>query len=243
MLVSTYQMIASSWEHCHCVWPSAICIPKPMKSFGSIRTDSHESFLQWVHFIGKRLPKCWIEGPLFESSVIAEGSVEKLLLGKYYNRAVRFHKLLYEALRRLARKAFIEFPGKGESSDLQSPVNTISLDICQETFTETSSSPLFLSLANGFEAYKNSLRQHVRSLAILLMSYFDVRLNMLRASRNEASRRKSQFQGNWDLHLSAIRDMILWCFANNKHTYARYLSTYYSDMTNLSQEYPNALEQ
>ena len=35
--------------------------------------------------------------------------------------------------------------------------------------------------------------------------------------------------------------MIPWCFAYDKHNYARYLSTYY-DMTNLSQEHPDALE-
>ena len=67
------------------------------------------------------------------------------------------------------------------------------------------------------------------------MSYLDIvdiMFNMLRASR----------EGNWDLHLSGIHDMIPWCFTYDKHNYARYLSTYYDDMTNLSQEHPDALK-
>ena len=114
-----------------------------------------------------------------------------------------------------------------ESTDLQSLVNTFSLEICHKTFTETLSSLVFLLLAEHFEAYKDSLRQHGGPLASFWMSYLDIMdimLNMLRASR----------EGNWDLHLSTIHDMISWSFAYDKHNYARYLSTYYNNMTNLS---------
>ena len=38
--------------------------------------------------------------------MIAEGSVSGVLDGRRYNHAVRFHKLMYEALQRLAWKGF-----------------------------------------------------------------------------------------------------------------------------------------
>lgn len=41
-----------------------------------------------------------------ESGVIAEGSVTGVLEERKYNRAVRFHKLMYEALQRLIWKGF-----------------------------------------------------------------------------------------------------------------------------------------
>jgi hypothetical protein len=44
-----------------------------------------------------------------ESGVIAEGSINKVLEGKQYNRAVRLHKLTYEALMRLVWKGFQEW--------------------------------------------------------------------------------------------------------------------------------------
>ncbi|KAG0725964.1 hypothetical protein GWK47_004497 [Chionoecetes opilio] len=41
-----------------------------------------------------------------ESGVIAEGSINRVLEGKQYNRAVRLHKLMYEALMRIIWKGF-----------------------------------------------------------------------------------------------------------------------------------------
>ena len=41
-----------------------------------------------------------------DSGVVAEGSGSGVLDGRRYNRAVRFHKLMYEALQRLASKGF-----------------------------------------------------------------------------------------------------------------------------------------
>ena len=54
-----------------------------------------------------------------ESGVIAEGSLSGVLDGRRYNRSVRFHKLMYEALQRLAWKGFQswveKFPDKNLS--------------------------------------------------------------------------------------------------------------------------------
>ena len=68
------------------------------------------------------------------------------------------------------------------------------------------------------------------------MSYVDmvenVLLGLLRASR----------EGNWNLHLNAIRTTIPWCFAYDKVNYARYLSAYYAQMTNVTEMYPCVYE-
>jgi hypothetical protein len=63
------------------------------------------------------------------------------------------------------------------------------------------------------------------------MSYIDmvdsILLNLLRSSR----------EGNWNLHLFSIKEMIPWCFAYDKFNYARYLPVYYSQMEALSIDY------
>ena len=41
-----------------------------------------------------------------ECDIVAGGSIEKVLSGKNYNRAIRMHKILYEALMRLLINAF-----------------------------------------------------------------------------------------------------------------------------------------
>lgn len=68
------------------------------------------------------------------------------------------------------------------------------------------------------------------------MSYIqlvDVLLALIRASRD----------GNWHLHLHAIREMIPWCFAYDKVNYARYLPAYYAQMISLEKEHPDVYQQ
>ena len=43
-----------------------------------------------------------------ESDLVALGSVTGVLTGKHYNRSVRSHKVIYEALMRLLFQSFIE---------------------------------------------------------------------------------------------------------------------------------------
>ena len=68
------------------------------------------------------------------------------------------------------------------------------------------------------------------------MSYIrlvDVLLALIHASR----------EGNWHLHLHAIREMIPLCFANDKVNYARYLPAYYAQMISLEKEHPDVYQQ
>ena len=56
------------------------------------------------------IEKCFQDADLrdviIESGVIAEGSIFGVLEGRTYNRAIRFHKLMYESLNRLAWMGF-----------------------------------------------------------------------------------------------------------------------------------------
>ena len=59
--------------------------------------------------IGKRFLDAGLRDLAVESEVIAEGSVDRVLNGQEYNRGVRLHKLLYQALKRLALKGFLDW--------------------------------------------------------------------------------------------------------------------------------------
>ena len=67
-----------------------------------------------------------IPGYRIELGVIAEGSVEKILLDMHDNRVVRLHTLIYEAMHRLLLKEFLE----DEMDDIQTPITSFSLNIC-----------------------------------------------------------------------------------------------------------------
>ena len=50
-------------------------------------------------------------------------------------------------------------------------------------------------------------------------------------------------EGNWPLHLSAVRSMLPWFFAYNRTNYCRYLSAYYVEMLDLPKTHPDVQEQ
>ena len=60
----------------------------------------------FLGIIGKRFQDAGLKDICIESGVITEGSVCGVLEGRRYNRAVRFHKLLYEAFMRMAWTGF-----------------------------------------------------------------------------------------------------------------------------------------
>ena len=60
------------------------------------------------------------------------------------------------------------------------------------------------------------------------MDMIEIVLGLLRASR----------EGDFELHLNAVRHMIPWFFAYDRLNYARYLPYYYVQMTQLNLDHP-----
>lgn len=159
-----------------------------------------------------------------------------LMEGRKYNRAVRVHKLVYEALMRLAWKGFLPWLQNNHAEEIHHLEETLKSiedfhsSVCQaslELLLEDESCTRILKL---FQVYLESLRD-AQSLSAFWMSYIDmaeIMLGLIRASR----------EGNWMLHLAAIRQMIPWCFAYDKVNYARFLTYYYAKMSRLPIEHP-----
>lgn len=75
-------------------------------SFIILRLGTFRTICNLMSVIGKRFKDAGLKGLCTESGVIAEGSIQNILTGKMYNRGVRVHKCIYEALMRLAWKQF-----------------------------------------------------------------------------------------------------------------------------------------
>jgi hypothetical protein len=79
-------------------------------------------FWEWEHFIHticnllSIIGKCFQDGGLkdilIEAQVLAGGSSLGVMEGRQYNRAVRIHKYMYEALLHIARKDFLPWMKK-----------------------------------------------------------------------------------------------------------------------------------
>ena len=101
----------------------------------------------------------------------------------------------------------------------------------QKHMTSTSS----VAFVTLFDKYMEFLWYNNSKLSEFWLSYLDmveILLGLLRASR----------EGNWELHVSALRNMIPWCFAYDNLNYASYLPSYLSEMSHLEERHQDVLE-
>ena len=203
------------------------------------RLGAFHTIVVLLSIIGKRFGDAGLRDTIIESGVIEEGSVAKVLDGKHYNRAVRFHKLMYEACMRILWEGFREWTVNehdGANAALDSfaeNANDILQDeVDQQLHNEFLESPLVDDLHLHFQQYLDILRNRNGSMSAFWMTYIDLvelLLNLLRASR----------EGDWNLHLDSLNKMIPWCFAYNKSNYAKYLPWYLLQMLNLPNTHPD----
>lgn len=105
----------------------------------------------------------------------------------------------------------------------------------KKEFKATMTSPSFEEVLKLFSSYMHHLRHGNRKLSKFWMSYVDMvetLLDLLRATQ----------EGNWELHLSSIRETMPWCLAYDNVNYARYLSLYLHEMLHLPEEHPDILD-
>ncbi|KAK3749597.1 hypothetical protein QZH41_002778 [Actinostola sp. cb2023] len=114
--------------------------------------------------IGKRFQDAGLRDLCVEARVIAEGSVNGVLDGHRYNRAVRFHKLMYEALMRVAWKGFISWLQKFHSDkinivqDAIDDLEGLCQNVCHEEYEKAMQSPLYFCITELFSVYLDYLR-------------------------------------------------------------------------------------
>jgi len=187
--------------------------------------------------IGTWLQDAGLKDLCVDSGVVAEGSASGVMEGRKCKRAVRIHKLVYEALMRLAWKGFIPWlkaNHRGNMVHLDETLrsmSTLAEGVCNLAYGDVVQNPSCVRIIELFQIYLSFLRHYNGSLSTFWMSYVDtveIMLRLLRASR----------EGNWMLHLASIREMIPRCFAYDKLNYARFLPFYYAQMSRLATDHP-----
>ena len=207
-----------------------------------LRLGTFHTICNVLSIIGKRFQDAGLRDLCIESGIIAEGSITSVLDGKMYNRAVRVHKCIFEAFHRLAWQEFIPWitancPAKlSKVHALEDEVELLVENLNQEHFDSILESQVLVQVHEVWRQFLEHLRHTNGDLSAFWMSYIqivgDVLLGLIRASR----------EGNWQLHLFAIRQMIPWCFAYDKMNYARYLPAYYAQMTTLEADHPEVYQ-
>ena len=117
---------------------------------------------------------------------------------------------------------------------LVSAIEDIRKEFNTEKFNRLLSMPDFLAIFDLYKEYcKEDCKEDNGPLKLFWNSYLEmveVPVNFLRATR----------EGNWDLYLECIKDMLPWFFAYDHTNYARYLPLYLAQTMVLPETHPEA---
>ena len=121
-----------------------------------IRMGVFHTVCNLLSTIGKRFQDAGLRDLCVESGVIAEGSISGVMEGRKYNRAVRLHKLVYEALMRLVWKGFLGWLELNHSEnivDLDQTIESINKfceEVCQASFRDVLGNASYHQIMNLF---------------------------------------------------------------------------------------------
>ena len=150
---------------------------------------------------------------LVESGVSSEGTIRAAMKGSDIKQGIRFYKLVYETLLRSKVEHLSNVENNTEFDDL---INSLCHNLAFENCNQLSEG--FIHKIRIFN-FPGEMANWMQSLIDMI----DILLNCIHFQRI----------GNWEGYLQAIKEFLPWCFALNRHNYARNLSYHYIDMRNL----------
>lgn len=205
-----------------------------------LRIGSFHLAKNWLSIIGSYLSGSGIADIFVETGLYGENTTQAVLRGTQYNRGVRAHKIMYEALRRLQLSIFLN-----EMQD--DPTYTRSIELIrqlQESLMNKSedTGALFDLLCEQSDElhgkFKSFLDEKCRTNdTFKFWTHYcylvEILLNCIRAERD----------GLWDLHLVTVSAMLPYFFVYNHINYVRGCVMYVEDMKRLPQKIKTAFNQ
>lgn len=184
----------------------------------------------------KRYGSAGLRDVFVEADVVASGSVNKVFEGQHWNRGVKAHKIGAEAFSRLRWKGFIDWlTDVGKELDMENLIARVGdfrENVNQEALRILQTSEVFMEAQALYVEYIESLT----GLQRFWSDYIETVLLLLRFIR-------SAREGDWNLHIECLQEMLVWFWAYDRINYERYLPVYLLMMHNLEIDHPDAHEQ
>ncbi|EDO42601.1 predicted protein [Nematostella vectensis] len=203
-----------------------------------IRMGGFHIALNFIAAIGKMFQDSSIEDLLIESGVFGCSTASSLLKGKSYNRGVRAHKLLLEALLRLQWRAFGEWISveKHAGAIDEDKLVTI-IQACRQSSSGGDLKVAFYRLCERLPALTDLFSEFRRQVSQQsnLFRFWDLYIDavMLLLCFIRAER-----EGSWNLHLNAVAEMAPFFFCMDRINYSRWIPVYLADMFFLQETAP-----
>ena len=186
--------------------------------------------------------KLWADGGLrdllVDSGVYASGTVDQMLLGKQFNRAVRGLSLAYEALMSVFLGAFFKWCCDNGRIDNIPQEFWSQLKVCHNAFDDESKDKksLFLALEDLYVSHLVPLLHEFRLWGQSESPTFQYWFMFLDAVEIMLQNIRAERAGLWSLHLQSVCNMLPYFFITNRTNYSRWTPVYILDMIDLPED-------
>ncbi|KAL8598714.1 hypothetical protein ACOMHN_033278 [Nucella lapillus] len=200
-----------------------------------VRLGMFHFLCSYMAALGKLVRGSGLGDVIVQSGICASGSIEAVLAGKHYNRALRVHKVVLESLQRLLLEQFLN--ESTEDTELFQQLSD-DLQLCKDRLQLEAilSKPSAVRFFNLYTTFKERIISGEKGSTPQFWLQYAERvwliLRLLRATK----------ENDFDLHLSCLQDMCPLLFAMDHHNYARYATVYFLHMLNLSHNHPDAIQ-
>lgn len=197
--------------------------------------------LNFLSVIGKKFEESGIEDLLVESGLYGTSSTLALLKGKSYNRGVRAHKLIMEALLRLQWRAFCRWLEKKKD---EQQLETINVDQVQMNMTQyknkvatdaVQAKDAFDDLCKSVDDLYHLFQRFKVESRSQMFKFWDSYINMVFVLLRFI---KAEREANWELHLQSTAEMLPHFFSMDRTNYSRWFPVHLADMLQLGKTAP-----
>ena len=196
-----------------------------------VRLGGFHTKMSYLACIGIRYKDAGLADLIIESGLVASGSVKGVMNGHHYNRAFRTHKIVSEAMQRLRFQQFLDSLSEEDSQAIFNLITRLQAAYPSSEYCKIVEGSEFMKMMTMYDEFI-SAESLLNSNFAFWSSYIEMVELLLLFTR--ATR-----EGNWQLHLSAVRSMLPWYFAYNRTNYCRYLPAYYVEMLDLPNTHPD----
>ncbi len=199
-----------------------------------LRLGGFHIMMNFLKVIGKHFEESGLSDVLVESGVYGASVVSTILNGKGWNRAIRCHKLAYEALWRVLWHLFVQWMN---DSNRKFPETGDELtDAVVQAFAGGTQDSLLAAVSaqrDCIQDMKKDLSEYIEEKSVFptfrywtqYIELVQMLLNFIRAER----------EGNWQLHMSSFKQMLPWFAVYDHVNYTRWGLVYLADMSILPQ--------
>ena len=189
--------------------------------------------------LGKYLEEVGIEQVLVKNEVFGPVVAKQVMTGSHYIRSKRGMSIMAEALHRLYFSAFNESRNDVKNKELLTEVGKIQEDLGREDGLDISAiQERWELIENEMTTFQDDLKAFNEKggsencmftyWVTFLFELYPVICDLTRSHR----------EGNWLLHLSAVKRALPLFFSFNSTNYSRWVPMYYEDCLKLKEKFP-----